>query len=45
MNRMADGVLKEQDNMQKREDELIAKYQREREMKLRKEEERKAKLA
>ncbi len=42
---MADGVLKEQDNMQKREDELIAKYQREREMKLRKEEERKAKLA
>lgn len=42
---MADGVLKEQDNMQKREDMLIAKYQREREMKMRKDEERKQRLA
>ena len=42
MNRMADGVLKEMDDMQKKEDELVARYQREREMKLRKEEERKS---
>ena len=43
MNRMADGVLKDMDNAQKRDDEIIARYQREREMKMRKEEERKAK--
>ena len=43
MNRMADGVLKEMDNNQKREDEMIAKYEIQREIKLRKEEERKAK--
>jgi hypothetical protein len=40
---MADGVLKDMDNAQKREDEMIAKYQREREIKLRKEETKKAK--
>ena len=43
MNRMADGVLKEMDNNQKREDEMIAKYEIQREIKLRKEEEKKAK--
>lgn len=43
MNKMADGVLKEMDNNQKKEDEMIAKYEIQREMKLRKEEERKAK--
>jgi len=42
MNRMADGVLREQDDMQKKEDMLIVKYQREKEMKMRKDEERKA---
>jgi len=40
---MADGVLKELDNNQKKEDEMIAKYERQREMKLRREEELKAK--
>ena len=43
MNRMADGVLKELDNIQKKEDEMIAKYERQREMKMRREEELKAK--
>jgi len=43
MNRMADGVLKEMDNNQKKEDEIIAKYEIQREQKMRKEEERKAK--
>ena len=43
MNRMADGVLKEMDNMQKKEDEMIAKYERQRELKLRQQEEDKAK--
>ena len=43
MNRMADGVLKDMDEAQKREDEMIAKYQREREIKLRKDETKKAK--
>jgi hypothetical protein len=28
MNRMADGVLKELDNIQKKEDDMIAKYER-----------------
>lgn len=45
MNRMADGVLKELDNIQKKEDEMISKYERQREMKLRREEELKAKKA
>lgn len=43
MNRMADGVLREMDNNQKKEDEIIAKYEIQREQKMRKEEERKAK--
>lgn len=43
MNRMADGVLKELDVIQKKEDEMIARYEYEREMKLRKNEEKKAK--
>jgi len=43
MNRIADGVLKEMDNNQKKEDEIIAKYEIQREQKMRKEEERKAK--
>ena len=43
MNRMADGVLKEMDNNQKREDELILQYERMRDLKLKQEEERKAK--
>lgn len=41
MNRMADGVLAEMDGIQKREDQMISKYQRQHELKLRKEEERK----
>lgn len=41
MNRMADGVLAELDHIQKREDEMIARYEREREMKLRKAEDKK----
>lgn len=45
MNRMADGVLKELDNIQKKEDEMIAKYERQREMKMRRDEELKAKKA
>ena len=32
MNRMADGVLKEMDNIQKKEDEMIERYEREREV-------------
>jgi hypothetical protein len=40
---MADGVLKEMGNNQKKEDEMIAKYERQREIKLRKEEEAKKK--
>jgi hypothetical protein len=43
MNRMADGVLKDMDNMQKKEDEMIVRYEREREQKMRREEEEKAK--
>ena len=43
MNRMAGGVLKEMDNQQKKEDEMIAKYERLRETKLRQQEEDKAK--
>ena len=43
MNRMADGVLKELDNIQKKEDEMIEKYMKHREMKLRREEEMKNK--
>ncbi len=41
MNRMADGVLKELDHIQKKEDEMIARYEFEREMKLRKDEDKK----
>ena len=40
---MADGVLKEMDDAQKREDQMILHYQRQREMKMRKEEDKKAK--
>jgi hypothetical protein len=40
---MADGVLAELDNVQKKEDEMIAKYTRQHEMKMRREEELKAK--
>ena len=39
MNRMADGVLKTMDNIQKKEDEMIVKYEREREVKMRMDEE------
>jgi hypothetical protein len=35
MNKMADGVLAELDNIQKKEDEMIQKYERQKEMKLR----------
>lgn len=35
MNRMADGVLKEMDDIQKKEDLMIQKYEQQREMKLR----------
>ena len=42
---MADGVLKDMDDAQKREDEMIAKYQRDREMKMRKDEDKKARQA
>jgi hypothetical protein len=35
MNKMADGVLAELDNIQKKEDDMIAKYERQKEMKLR----------
>lgn len=45
MNKMADGVLKELDNIQKKEDEMIAKYERQREMKMRQQEEKKARKA
>ena len=45
MNRMADGVLAEMDELQKKEDQMVAKYQRQRELKLRKEEERKERMA
>lgn len=45
MNRMADGVLKDMDQAQRREDMIIQKYQRDREMKLRRDEEKKAKQA
>jgi len=40
---MADGVLKELDNQQKREDEMIAKYEALRERKLRRAQENKEK--
>jgi hypothetical protein len=43
MNRMADGVLKTMDGIMKKEDEMIARYERQREIKLRKEEEEKLK--
>ena len=42
MNRMADGVLKDMDDQQKKEDEMITRYEREREVKLRKAEDEKA---
>lgn len=42
MNRMADGVLKDMDDQQKKEDQMIARYEREREVKLRKAEDEKA---
>lgn len=45
MNRMADGVLKDMDQAQRREDQMIQKYQRDREMRLRREEEKKARQA
>lgn len=45
MNRMADGVLKELDNIQKKEDDMIQKYEKQREMKLRQIEEKKARKA
>ena len=45
MNRMADGVLMDLDNIQKKEDEMIAKYERQKEMKIRRDEELKAKKA
>ena len=32
---MADGVLAELDNIQKKEDDMIAKYERQKEMKMR----------
>jgi hypothetical protein len=35
MNKMADGVLAELDNIQKKEDDMIAKYERQKEMKMR----------
>ena len=45
MNRMADGVLAEMEELQKKEDQMVAKYQRQKELKLRKEEERKERMA
>ena len=42
MNRMADGVLRDMADEQKKEDEMIARYEREKEVKLRKAEEKKA---
>ena len=42
MNRMADGVLKDMDEQQRKEDEMIARYEREREVKMRKAEDVKA---
>lgn len=39
---MADGVLKDMDEQQKKEDEMIARYEREREIKMRKAEDAKA---
>lgn len=41
MNRMADGVLKELDIQQQKEDQMIARYEREREAKLRRQEDEK----
>ena len=41
MNRMADGVLKDMDEMQRKEDEMILRYEREREVKERQKEEEK----
>ena len=43
MNRMADGVLKDMDEQQRKEDEMITRYEREREIKMRKAEDEKAK--
>ena len=45
MNKMADGVLAELDNIQKKEDEMIQKYERQKEMKLRQKEDQKARKA
>ena len=42
MNRMADNVLNNMSNKQKNEDEMLIKYENEREMKMRKLEERRA---
>lgn len=36
MNRMADGVLRTMDDIMKKEDEMIARYERQREIKERK---------
>jgi hypothetical protein len=43
MNRMADGVIREMDDLLKHEDEMIKKYERERELKERKDEDDKNK--
>lgn len=41
MNRMADGVLKTMDDIMKKEDEMIVRYERQRELRLLREEEEK----
>jgi hypothetical protein len=43
MNRMADGVLKDMNEMQKKEDEMIQKYMKMRDEKVRQQEEEKLK--
>lgn len=43
MNRMADGVLKDMAEIQKKEDEMIARYEKEREQKEKEKEDAKAK--
>lgn len=45
MNRMANGVIREMDAVMKKEDEMILRYEKEREMKLRRGEEDKARAA
>ena len=43
MNRMANGVIREMDDAMKKEDDMILKYEKQREMKLRRDEDKKEK--